>query len=133
MKPMKIFSFFLAFFLLASFVLPFSAFAGEQADAAPADAAKADAALADASEGEYSQRIADKLGRGVENAFVGWLELPHQIVKTTREKNIGQGMTVGFGKGLFYTVERMGVGVYEVLTFPYPQKPIMPPTETWEW
>jgi len=124
MKQKEIFSFCLAVLVGLSFLAPVAAFAEDSAALTP------DTGVV---EGGYSERIADKLGRGIENVFVGWLEVPHQIVKTTKEKNVWQGASVGFGKGLFNTVERMGVGVYEVLTFPYPQKPIMPTTENWEW
>ncbi|HNV85492.1 MAG TPA: exosortase system-associated protein, TIGR04073 family [Candidatus Omnitrophota bacterium] len=84
-------------------------------------------------EGTYSEKISDKLGRGVENLFVGWLEIPYEIRKVSKEKNAWQGATVGFGKGIAYTVGRMATGVYEIVTFPYPQEPIFPLMDSWDW
>ena len=81
----------------------------------------------------YSERIGDKLGRGLENLFVFWLEIPHAIMKTGKENGWAQGSTVGVGKGLAFAVARLGVGAYELVTFPYPQDPILHPTEDWEW
>ena len=80
-----------------------------------------------------SAKMGEKLGRGVENVFVGWLEIPYQIRITSREKGAFQGAAVGFGKGLGMTAARMLVGVYEVVTFPYAQEPILTPTEDWQW
>jgi putative exosortase-associated protein (TIGR04073 family) len=47
-----------------------------------------------------------------------------------------QGWTVGLGKGLGHTLLRMGTGVYEVVTFPFPlpegYRPIVEPEFVWE-
>ena len=102
------------------FVLPFTVWAQASGDAAVL-------------EGTYSERIADKLGRGIENLFVGWLEIPYEIGKVSKEKGVWQGSTVGVGKGIGYTVGRMVTGVYEIVTFPYPQEPIFSLMDSWEW
>ncbi len=80
----------------------------------------------------YSEKVNAKLGRGIENFFVGWMEFPHQIKKTNKEGGALQASTLGVGKGLVFTLARMGVGVYEIFTFPFAQDPIMDSMEEWE-
>lgn len=78
----------------------------------------------------------DKLGRGVVNLVTGFLEIPRNIHVTTTSDGLLAGWTVGVGKGLGYTVLRMGVGVYEILTFPFAwpkgYRPIVEPAYVWQ-
>jgi putative exosortase-associated protein (TIGR04073 family) len=74
-----------------------------------------------------------KLGRGVSNALLGWLEVPLNVHKHyTTSDTVGSGLT-GAAVGLFKGAVRMGVGVYETVTFflPYPEQyaPILPTLE----
>jgi len=74
-----------------------------------------------------------KLGRGVSNALFGWLEVPLNVHKRyTTTDTVGSGLT-GVATGLFKGAVRMGVGVYETVTFflPYPEhfEPILPTLE----
>lgn len=72
-----------------------------------------------------------KLGRGVANAFTGWVELPKNIVKISQDENALAGCTLGVAKGAGMTIVRTGTGIYEMATFPFPvpenYKPILEP------
>ena len=78
----------------------------------------------------------DKLVRGLANFFTGFLEVPRNITITTNEDSVLMGWTVGLGKGLGFTALRMGAGLYEVVTFPFPlpenYEPIVHPEFVWE-
>ncbi len=60
-----------------------------------------------------------KLARGVSNIFVGFTEIPYNI-------NVGNnaygnsGRTYGLVKGVGRAFKRLGYGVYEIVTFPFP-------------
>lgn len=78
----------------------------------------------------------DKLVRGLANVFLGLIEIPRNIHNTTQEDSLLAGWTIGVGKGLGYTVLRMVVGVYEVVTFPFPLPkdyvPVYQPEYVWQ-
>ena len=52
-----------------------------------------------------------KFGRGLAGMTCGFLELPGNIVKTTRKQGIGYGLTLGVAEGLGRIVARELVGV----------------------
>ena len=71
-----------------------------------------------------------KLGRGLSNLFLGWLEIPLNVDKRyTTSDTVGSALT-GAAIGVFKGVVRMGVGAYETVTFfvPLPEnfEPILP-------
>jgi putative exosortase-associated protein (TIGR04073 family) len=68
----------------------------------------------------WAQDPIHKMGRGVVNVLTGWIELPKQIQLGTLEHNPVAGAGWGLLKGVGLTVLRMGVGVYEAVTFPLP-------------
>ena len=74
-----------------------------------------------------------KFGRGVANFLFGIVEVPNQITKARADQGGGSGTTYGVGKGIMRWFQREGVGIYEIVTFPFPApkgyKPIMKP----EW
>ncbi|MDP3723741.1 MAG: exosortase system-associated protein, TIGR04073 family [Candidatus Omnitrophota bacterium] len=79
----------------------------------------------------------DKLVRGAANLFLGVLEVPRNIHNVTQAENsVLQGWTIGLGKGVGYTVLRMVVGAYEIVTFPFPipeeYRPVIEPEFVWE-
>jgi putative exosortase-associated protein (TIGR04073 family) len=79
----------------------------------------------------------DKLVRGLANTFLGLLEVPKKIHSETQADNsILRGWTIGLGKGLGYAVLRTGVGLYEIVTFPFaaPEgyRPIVKPDYPWQ-
>lgn len=80
---------------------------------------------------------ARKFGRGLAGMTTCFLELPGNIVKTSRERGIGWGVTLGFVEGLGRLVVRPLVGVYEFVTAPFPvpagYKPILEPEFPWDY
>jgi putative exosortase-associated protein (TIGR04073 family) len=78
---------------------------------------------------------ARKLGRGLAAMTCGFLELPGNIVKMSRERGPAWGYTLGFAKGLGGIVVRELVGVYEFLTAPFELpadfEPIIEPEFPW--
>lgn len=71
-----------------------------------------------------------KLGRGLANILLGWLEIPVTIEKRYVEDDAAASLCAGAIEGLFKGVVRTGVGVYESVTFllPYPEEfaPVLP-------
>ena len=88
-----------------------------------------------ASAGEYS--AARKFGRGLAGIVTGFLEIPGNIVRESRENGVAQGATVGLAKGLGMFVARELVGVYEVLTAPFEApagfEPVVFPEFPWQY
>ncbi|UCC94657.1 MAG: exosortase system-associated protein, TIGR04073 family [Candidatus Omnitrophota bacterium] len=85
----------------------------------------------------YNDNAASKLGRGLANGLVGWLELPRQVYISSKEYDALTGIAFGTVKGAFCALLRTGAGFFEILTFPFPpyDKPILEPEfvfEDWE-
>ena len=80
---------------------------------------------------------ARKFGRGLAGMTTCFLELPGNIVKTSRERGVGWGVTLGFVEGLGRLVVRPLVGVYEFVTAPFPvpagYRPILQPEFPWDY
>jgi len=78
---------------------------------------------------------ARKFGRGLAGMTTCFLEVPGNIVKTSRARGVGWGVTLGFAEGLGRLVVRPLVGVYEFITAPFPvpagYKPILQPEYPW--
>ena len=74
-----------------------------------------------------------KLGRGIGNTLMGWLELPLNIQQRYQPSDAATSLFTGAAVGLVKAVVRTGVGVYETVTFllPYPEQfaPILPTLE----
>lgn len=70
-----------------------------------------------------------KLGRGVSNLALGWIEIFTTIEDTGKSDGIVGAATYGFLKGIAKAIQRTAVGVYETLSFPIPvpadYKPIL--------
>ena len=64
----------------------------------------------------------NKFGRGVDNMMepVRLGEIRRSVEQTALNQGPDVGYTTGFVKGLNRTLVRTGVGVYEVVTFPFP-------------
>jgi putative exosortase-associated protein (TIGR04073 family) len=62
----------------------------------------------------------EKLGRGLSNVLIGWTELVSQPYQMGHQQRLPIAIFGGIGKGAALTVARAGVGVYEILTFPFP-------------
>ncbi|GMV66102.1 MAG: hypothetical protein AMXMBFR75_18990 [Candidatus Hinthialibacteria bacterium] len=65
---------------------------------------------------------ATKLGRGVTNVLTGWLEFPKHTLTGVFNCNVTplEGLGVGMARGMGRAIERTGVGIFEVVTFPIP-------------
>ena len=78
---------------------------------------------------------ARKVGRGLAAMTTGFLEIPGNIVHTTRERGAVWGFSLGFAIGLGKLVPRHLVGVYEFLTAPFEVpagfEPILQPEFPW--
>jgi len=81
------------------------------------------------------QSAARKVGRGLAALSTGFLEVPGNVVKLTRERSAVWGFTLGFAIGAGKIVPRYLVGVYEFLTAPFPIppgfEPILKPEFPW--
>src|SRR3989338_10505715 len=61
-----------------------------------------------------------KAGRGLTNVLTSWIELPKQMHMGSQESNPVSGLAWGLIKGAGLTLLRLGMGVYEAVTFPVP-------------
>lgn len=68
----------------------------------------------------YAENALTKLGRGLVNAATGWLEIPKQIYNNSKDKNVVIGITIGTAKGIGWGIARTAIGIYEIVTFPFP-------------
>lgn len=70
-------------------------------------------------QGEYPERVGRKLGRGISNTALGWVELPAGIQQIGEQHGVGAAATWGILHGAGRTVQRTAVGIFELLTFPF--------------
>ena len=93
--------------------------------------------LAAPSAAEPEGSAARKAGRGLAAITCGFLEVPGNIVRMTRERGPGWGFTLGFAEGLGRLVVRELVGVYELVSSPFevPEGyvPIIEPEFPWDY
>ena len=69
------------------------------------------------SEKTYIEKTAKKLEFGLKNALLGWTEIGSEAVEYKNNgKNVFQGIAVGTGEAVVYTVG----GALHVATFPIP-------------
>lgn len=68
----------------------------------------------------WIMRPMEKLGRGITNVAFSFLEIPMKWSEVSGEKGGLAGLTYGTLKGVCYTVARVGVGVVDIVTFPFP-------------
>jgi putative exosortase-associated protein (TIGR04073 family) len=72
-----------------------------------------------------------KLARGLSNVLFGVVEVPNQVMQTNYRHGGAAAATLGVGKGFGRWLMRMGVGVFEIVTFPVPvpdgYRPLMKP------
>ena len=66
----------------------------------------------------HAQTAVRKFGRGLAGMTCGFLEVPGNIVKETREQG-AVGVPIGLALGLGMLVARELVGVYEFVTAPF--------------
>ena len=68
----------------------------------------------------YADDCVKKLGRGLANVLTCPLEVPREMENTNSENGIFAAFTWGLVKGIVKMAVRLGVGVYEVVSFPVP-------------
>jgi len=61
-----------------------------------------------------------KLGRGLTNSVTGWIELPLTMQRESQKQDYMTGMFYGIPAGLVRAFIRTGVGLYEIISFPFP-------------
>jgi len=81
---------------------------------------------------DYGSQVVDKFARGFANTATGWVELPKNIVNTSKQDNIAYGLTIGLVKGVAQTVGRTVVGALELVTFFIPSPEYVEPRYVWE-
>jgi len=80
----------------------------------------------------YGRDVGMKLGSGLSNLALGWIEFPKNIINTTNETNVTFGLSGGFLKGGLHMLGRTASGVIDLLTFPLPTQPITKPNFVWQ-
>ena len=82
-----------------------------------------------------AQTAPRKFGRGLAGMTTSVLEVPGNIVAESRERGYGEGIPLGFAKGLGMIIPRTLVGVWEFLSAPFPvpagYEPILRPEFPW--
>ena len=66
----------------------------------------------------YPSKITGKLSRGVANTVFCWCEIPIEINREIQNTDPFTGSVTGLGRGVFYTGQRLVLGLVDVLTFP---------------
>jgi len=84
-----------------------------------------------------AQTAARKFGRGLAGMTAAFLEVPGNMVAETRAHGAGEGIPLGFAKGLGMIIPRVLVGVYEFVSapfaFPEGYRPILQPEFPWDY
>jgi putative exosortase-associated protein (TIGR04073 family) len=84
-----------------------------------------------------AQTAARKAGRGLAGMTAAFLEVPGNMVAETHSRGAGEGIPLGFAKGLGMIIPRVMVGVYELLSAPFPApagyRPILSPEFPWSY
>lgn len=62
----------------------------------------------------------EKLGRGISNIFTCPLEIPNRIKKVYGDLGFLEASTYGLVQGVVMTGFRLGAGLVELATFPFP-------------
>ena len=85
----------------------------------------------------HAQTAARKVGRGLAAMTTAFLEVPGNMVAETRAHGAGEGIPLGFAKGLGMIVPRVLVGVWEFVSAPFPlpegYRPILEPEFPWSY
>ncbi len=77
-----------------------------------------------------------KLSSGFANIATGWMEFPKNINIVGQQENTPAPGMAAFGLGVlqggWYTINRMGGGVFDLLTFMIPTNPSVDPPFVWD-
>jgi putative exosortase-associated protein (TIGR04073 family) len=80
----------------------------------------------------YGRDVAVKLGSGLSNLALAWVEFPKNIINTSNETNVTLGFSGGVLKGGLHMIGRTASGLIDLITFPLPTQPITNPTFVWQ-
>ena len=85
----------------------------------------------------YCQDAARKLTRGVANIVMSPFEIPKNIADTYYDTHaVHESILLGIPRGLGMMIQRIGVGAYETVTFPFPipegYRPVLEPEFMWD-
>lgn len=84
-----------------------------------------------------AQSAGHKFGRGLADITTGVLEVPGNAMVESEKNGPAAGVPIGIAKGLGKTVSRELVGVYEVVSAPFPvpkgYRPAMSPEFPWSY
>jgi len=84
-----------------------------------------------------AQTAPRKFVRGLAGMTLSILELPGNMVAESRERGYGEGIPLGFAKGLGMIIPRTLVGVWEFVSAPFPvpagYRPILEPEFPWSY
>ncbi|MDD4278171.1 exosortase system-associated protein, TIGR04073 family [Candidatus Sumerlaeota bacterium] len=91
------------------------------------------ALVAQAAQGPYytesiSAQSGRKFMRGLTNVTTFWAEIPKEASRDWQNISPGIGLTVGAGRGTLKACQRFGVGIYEMVTFPWDTPACYQPT-----
>lgn len=75
----------------------------------------------------YFVRVGEKFGRGLYNIAYSPLEVPKSMEKGFTQDALYKMILLDPLAGVARTIQRAFVGAYEIVTFPYPQKPVLYP------
>ena len=79
----------------------------------------------------YGAQVGEKALNGVTNLGTAWLEIPKNVVNTTKETNILYGIIGGLGMGVFNTMGRLSTGIIDLVSAPIPSDPLVNPIRPW--
>lgn len=85
-------------------------------------------------ENSYFSKAGLKLLSGIANVATGWVELPKNIHLTGQKDTPASGLTIvtlGVLQGAWYTINRTGCGVLDLVTFMIPTNPLVDPIFVW--
>ncbi|HWP01420.1 MAG TPA: exosortase system-associated protein, TIGR04073 family [Methylococcus sp.] len=80
---------------------------------------------------DYAGDVGDKLGRGLANATLGWVELVKGVGIAASDEGPAF-IPFGFFEGIGDTLGRTVAGAFEVVTFPIPHAPLTDPVYVWD-
>ncbi|MER2512855.1 exosortase system-associated protein, TIGR04073 family [Nitrosomonas ureae] len=82
----------------------------------------------------YLNKAGLKFLSGLVNVATGWIELPKNIILTGQKDTPVSGLTIvtlGVLQGAWYTINRTGCGVVDLVTFMIPTNPLVDPVFVW--
>ena len=81
---------------------------------------------------QYPVSLEQKLGAGLLNTATGWVEPVKTPIAISKKEGLGLGLTLGPVMGVVNTVGRTACGLFDVVTFVLPTKPLVEPHMVWQ-